>query len=255
MEASDAIDEQLALAGPDTRKIRTDDYLLLRYPDRLRSPTMGLVQAWTFARRPLATFAKEAEDQVRSWGEDEIRWWVFDDALAGDEAPLVARGGELCDTYHLLARDIEQAGSSPEATTVVADRASYEALVEVETTGWGRAPLDAASIEVGYEEYLRDLEGRQGFAILATVDGVPAAIGRCRMYGDVARLAGAVTLERARNRGAYVRVLAARLVLARSWGATLALTRARPSTSAPILERLGFERYRVERCYSVRLTQ
>ena len=50
MEASDAIDEQLALAGPDTRKIRTDDYLLLRYPDRLRSPTMGLVQAWTFAR-------------------------------------------------------------------------------------------------------------------------------------------------------------------------------------------------------------
>lgn len=68
------------------------------YPDRLRSPTMGLVQAWTYARRPLATFIDEGEGRARSWGEDEIRWWVADNGLVGDEQFLLARGGKLCDT-------------------------------------------------------------------------------------------------------------------------------------------------------------
>lgn len=84
VDASDAIDEQqLVSAGPDTLQVRTDDYVLLRYPDRLRSPTMGLVQAWPYARRPLATFIDEAEGRARSWGEDEIRWWVADNGLVG----------------------------------------------------------------------------------------------------------------------------------------------------------------------------
>lgn len=137
---------------------------------------------------------------------------------------------------------------------LVADRAAYGAVVAVETAGWGRAPLDPAFVERGYVEYVRGVENREGFAILATIDGVPAAAGRCRMYGEVARLAGAVTLPEARRRGACRRVLAARLALAETWGAALALARARPSTSAPILEHGGFERYRVERCYSVRLS-
>lgn len=107
----------------------------------------------------------------------------------------------------------------------------------------------------GFAEYVRALQDRQGFAILATIDAMPAAAGRCRMYGEVARLAGAVTLPKARKQGAYERVLAARLTLARSWGATLALTRARPSTSVPILARAGFERYRIERCYSRSLNE
>lgn len=124
----------------------------------------------------------------------------------------------------------------------------------VETTGWGRAPLDAVTVEDGYAEYLRDLEQQQGFAIIATVDGERVAVGRCRMYGEVARLFGAVILPQARNRGAYGRVLAARLTQAKTWGATLAQTRARPSTSALTLMRAGFERYRVERCYRIGLT-
>lgn len=147
MEASDAIDErQLALAGPDTLQVRTDDYVLLRYPDRLRSPTMGLVQAWTYARRPLGMFIEDAERRARGWGENEIRWWAADDGLAGDEELLVARGGEVCDTYRLLAKDIDEETPFPESTEVVADRAAYEALVAVETSCCSSMASDASMI-------------------------------------------------------------------------------------------------------------
>lgn len=67
VEASDTIDRQGRVGRPDTRTVTTDDYTFLRLPDRLRSPTMGLVQAWTEGRRPLASFVAEAEDLARSW--------------------------------------------------------------------------------------------------------------------------------------------------------------------------------------------
>lgn len=53
----------------------------------------------------------------------------------------------------------------------------------------------------------------------------------------------------ARRRGAYRAVLAERLRLARAHGATLALVKAKPDTSAPILLRAGFTEYGQQRRY------
>ena len=51
---------------------------------------------------------------------------------------------------------------------------------------------------------------------------------------------GAVVLPEHRSRGAYRSLLAARLRHAAARGIAVAVTYARPTTSAPILRRLGF---------------
>ena len=62
-----------------------------------------------------------------------------------------------------------------------------------------------------------------------------------------------VTLPAFRGRGLYRSLLAARCKLARANGATLALTKGRVETSAPILERAGFRSYAVEQCWRLSL--
>lgn len=92
------------------------------------------------------------------------------------------------------------------------------------------------------------------------IDGQPAAVGACRLVPipdsvgrasgrTVARLGGAVTLPAYRGRGLYTAIVAARCRIARTHGATVALTHARQDTSAPILERLGFVPVTSERCW------
>jgi FR47-like protein len=94
-----------------------------------------------------------------------------------------------------------------------------------------------------------DLGSSSAFALVATKNGTPASVGRCRLFDSVVRLFGAVTLPEFRRRGLYISVVAARCRLGRNHGATLALTKARPATSAPILERAGFRSYQTERCW------
>ena len=75
-----------------------------------------------------------------------------------------------------------------------------------------------------------------------------------RLYDDVARLAGSVTLPAFRRHGLYRALLRARCRIGADRNATLALTKARPGTSAPILERNGFTRYAEERYWRLPLT-
>jgi GNAT superfamily N-acetyltransferase len=77
---------------------------------------------------------------------------------------------------------------------------------------------------------------------LAFIDGAPAATAGTVMFERSVYLLGGVTLPRARRRGAYRALVAARLEHARDRGIALATCHARASTSAPILEALGFER-------------
>ena len=62
-------------------------------------------------------------------------------------------------------------------------------------------------------------------------------------------LLGAQVLARARGRGGYRAMVAARLAWLAERGVGYAVTQARASTSAPILERLGFESLFESRCY------
>ncbi len=139
------------------------------------------------------------------------------------------------------------------ATTVVSDEAAFRALTQVETAGWGRVPPSPAVLAEGWERLRADVASSAAFALLATMDGPPASVGRCRLFGSVVRLFGAVTLPSFRRRGLYRSVLAARCRLGRAEGATLALTKARSATSAPVLERVGFRSYGAERCWRLQV--
>jgi hypothetical protein len=69
------------------------------------------------------------------------------------------------------------------------------------------------------------------------------------LRGDYAYLMGAQVLESARGRGAYRALVAARLCHLQARGIEYAVSHARESTSAPILEHLGFETIDRYRCY------
>ncbi len=244
LKASAEIEFQHASAG--SMVLQTEDYYLVRLPDRLLSPTSGLAQGWITSVRPFGEYAPEAEDTVRRWGLPEIWWWIDSTTPPAVEESLLARGGEVCDAYQLLALELDDSwldrGASGQGLTVslVHDRVTFDDAIQVEIKGWNRPQPDDSIIDDLYNETLSDLETWNGYAVVAYLHNTPVAVGRARLFGAVARLSGAVTLRTSRGRGAYHAVLKERLRLAREHGATLALTRARPDSSAPILRRAGF---------------
>jgi hypothetical protein len=81
----------------------------------------------------------------------------------------------------------------------------------------------------------------EGRAYLALLDGEPIGTGSLSVVNDVALLAGASTIPRARRRGAQLALLHARLRDAVEAGCTVAMMCARPgSASQRNAERHGF---------------
>jgi hypothetical protein len=69
------------------------------------------------------------------------------------------------------------------------------------------------------------------------------------LRGDYGYLVGAQVVEAARGRGLYKALTAERLAFLRARGIGYAVTHAREATSAPRLERLGFETLFRSKCY------
>ncbi len=102
--------------------------------------------------------------------------------------------------------------------------------------GWS---VDPAPLHLVHERLLADPDRRQRL-FLASVAGGPAGAASYVAFPRSAYLLGAVVLPRLRSRGVY-RALARRGSPTRApAGSQLATCHARESTSAPILERLGF---------------
>jgi len=104
--------------------------------------------------------------------------------------------------------------------------------------GWGEtAELAAFVREIG--EVMARSEG--SFCFLAELEGRPIAAAALGLADDVALLAGASTIPSARNRGAQLALLRARLRFAADRGCELAMMGAQPgSTSQRNAERQGF---------------
>jgi hypothetical protein len=145
-------------------------------------------------------------------------------------------------------------GDTPEMkVSIVNDQASFRALTEVETAGWGRNRPSSEVLGEEWERIRGDLASSSAFALVATVNGIPASVGRCGLFGPVVRLFGAVTLPVFRGRGLYREIVTARCRLGMEHGATLAMTKGRPETSAPILIQAGFLPFQTERCWRLRV--
>lgn len=252
--------DEAALAD-DFIDVRTEEYRLLRYPERLLSPTLPAAQiVWSITVRSLDTVFDEVASEIESWGLDEIHWWVSHATRPLDtEAYLRARGGVLSDSYQILARELsDEAAENSPATEIsvelVHDERSLRDAIAIETEGWGRSLPDEQAVGVRLNEALRNLETSTGFQFVAYVDGHPASTGSCKIDGEMGRLYGAVTLPEFRSRGCYQAVLSSRLRQAHNCGATIAVTRGRPHTSGRILVKAGFKVHNLESCYRLSIS-
>ncbi|HEX4515290.1 MAG TPA: GNAT family N-acetyltransferase, partial [Polyangiaceae bacterium] len=127
--------------------------------------------------------------------------------------------------------------SSVAATRV--DHANLDAYVATGAAAWS-APLDP----VQREAFARALDHE---LVAFVADGLGA--GAILLREDYGYLVGAAVTESARGRGVYRALVAARLAFLRERAIEYAVTQARESTSAPILEHLGFETLFRGRCH------
>jgi hypothetical protein len=118
------------------------------------------------------------------------------------------------------------------------DPGEEDLWARVAAEGWGdTAELAAFVREIG--EVMARSKG--SFCFLAEMDGRPIAAAALGLADDVALLAGASTIPSARNRGAQLALLQARLRFAADRDCDLAMMGAQPgSTSQRNAERQGF---------------
>ena len=242
-------------------QVRTEDYQLIRYPDRLADPGWPPAQvAWSRTSRAPGEVIDEVARQVRAWGLGEVHWWVSEATVpAGTERVLRARSAAVTETLQVLAYDLGRGRPALDVPAdvrveLVHDERTVRAAALVTTQGWQRPAPDEAEIarqleEVTGDPVTGDLADQSSFRMVVFLGGRPVAAGGVTLAGPVAQLWGAVTLPAWRGRGAYRGLLAARLRLAADRGATLALVKGRVETSAPILRRAGFTAFGEERLY------
>jgi GNAT superfamily N-acetyltransferase len=128
--------------------------------------------------------------------------------------------------------------SSPVAIRCTRDADEY---AKTSAAAWGLAVDD-----VQRDAFRRGLDRE---LVLFVADDLGA--GAILLREDYGYLVGTAVREDARGRGVYRSLVAARLAFLRDRGIAYAVTQARESTSAPILEHLGFETLFRGRCHVI----
>jgi GNAT superfamily N-acetyltransferase len=164
---------------------------------------------------------------------------------------LTNRGYRLHGFENVLGLGLDRATSLPKisdvAVEIVTDdefRTWIDVAVEafMNLDGTGSVPPDALPRE-RLTELLGEMMGMPGFIrYLARVEGEAVGEAAMRIDGDLAQIAGAGTLPRARGRGVQKALLQRRLADARAAGCTLAVVTTAPGTrSQDNVMRRGFE--------------
>lgn len=245
---------------PSARRVETDEYLLLRYPDWYEHP---LQLFGILPERPLAEVLDEALDEARALiGEvaPEILCWARLTAPSGLDEALSARGGVLEERLDVLARtlSVETVSAdtvpSPPAPEGVALRwtdrfATFVDAVRLNTEIFGGTLPPEDALRRLFDEEAEKVRTGGGGSVVAYLDGTAVAAGGVTVVGPDARLWGGGVLPEARRRGIYAVLLHERLRYGVAHGARLALVKGRVDTSAPLLRRTGFEGYGQERSY------
>lgn len=125
----------------------------------------------------------------------------------------------------------------PGVTVERVTQATFEDYYTAFVRGWATEAVEAPSWRTSMR---RALERRHRY-YLARVDGEPAGSGGFAIKPRSAYLVGGNVFERFRGRGVYRALIDARVRDLAELGIPLATTIARDATSAPILERFGFE--------------
>lgn len=232
---------------PESEHVQLDGFDMVRYDNGFHYDTgVYAVDSELRAGEVIAA----AEQQARAWGRDTLYWnGLTDHTRPADLAGrLRERGGVELERMAILALDLTAERPDLDvpaevATVVPMDRrtcADFEA-VAAEAFETERRPVRDEDVE-GQRQ---TVTSGSGTSYVAYLDGRPAATGGVsfRVDGTVAKLWGGSTATWARGRGAYRAVLDARLRAAAEHGCQIALVSGRLQTSAPTLQRAGFQSY------------
>ena len=164
-----------------------------------------------------------------------FRWRVGPDSSPHLGARLAARGLPHTRSAGMARATAMEVALDPRITVERVDASNVDAYTRTTAAGWDMDPGPLAPVNDAA------LRARTHRLFLARYDGEPVATAAAALFARSIYLMGGVTLAPARGRGVYKALVAARLAVAREQGVALATSHARLETSAPILERLGFE--------------
>lgn len=165
--------------------------------------------------------------------ELRFRWNAGPGSGPADLCERLERRGLAPSWGRGMARSTDHGDHFDEVVEV--DARTVDEYTHVMAAGWNG---DAAVLLAQHRHMVA--EGRHRLFV-AYSDGVPAAAASYVPFARSAFLMGGVVLTSYRGRGLYRALVHARLAHARARGITLATSHAREATSAPILEKLGFE--------------
>ncbi|GAA1236556.1 hypothetical protein JOF42_001282 [Microbacterium phyllosphaerae] len=229
------------------------DLQLVRYPERFGGGVRGSQVA---SDADAVAVVERAVERTRSWGESELRFWTNASDAPDVEDALRRRGAEHIDTVAVFARSIDALSVDVPDDVRAEVVCTLDQVREVDAINvpvWQQQPLDDDGLKTELDEVTSTLHAGTQVRVLARLDGRAVSTGGCTVVDGFSRLWGAATLESARGRGTYRAVLAERLRVSASFGATTALVKGRTATSAPILARAGFTHYGDERAYLLKV--
>lgn len=169
----------------------------------------------------------------------EFRWNVGPGSAPADLGERLARRGLVASWGRAMARSTSAPPevSGPASEVAEIDATTVDVFTRVMAEGWNVEPRSLAEVNA---RTIAAPDSRQRL-FLAYRHGEPAAAASYFAFPRSAYLMGGVVLQRHRGRGLYRALVRARLDHARARGISLATSHARESTSAPILEGMGFE--------------
>jgi GNAT superfamily N-acetyltransferase len=218
---------------PDTRAIERPGWRQLITP----SVPQGLNQISLAQLDDDDNLDATIDAAISEYGGRPFVWRVGPDSRPADLGERLLRRGLRHDVSYGMARSTNLAASEGDVMVELVDRTTADAFTTTMAAGWN---IDAAPLAAMHARILE--HGRPHYLWLARIDGEPVATAASVVSARSVYLIGGVTVARFRGHGAYRALVAARLAHARAQGISLATSIARADTSAPILERLGFER-------------
>lgn len=180
-----------------------------------------------------------------------VKWYVGPRSRPTDLGERLARRGFRASELSGMGRDTAPI-EAPEGVSAraVTDEAGLRVFSDVSMRGWSMAPEQVPAHERALAKAL-SATPRLALFYVAYLEGEPAGTAALVLRGDYGYLMGGVVIEAARGRGVYRALVAERLAFLRAEGLEYAVTHAYADTSAPILERLGFETLFRSRCYAL----
>ncbi len=232
-----------ALVVPRHARLRLPDTELVERPDWVQittpSVTSGGMNEVVLAVLDEADADRVVDETIARYRRLGLRfkWCVGPDSRPADLPERLARRGLVAGWARAMVRETAPLPAVPDVVVEAVTPDTLSAFCRVMAEGW-EMPVD--ELERVHRHALASSDP-QTFLFLARVRGEPAGIAAYVPHPRSAYLLSGVVLPRFRNKGVYRALLDARLRDAARRGIALATTQAREETSAPILDRLGFE--------------